>query len=85
MQAHEQIDIKIVLLSYRGKVRGAQILAGNLRAQRLSDLSCFFYLRTSFAKISKVTLHASNIVERECLCSPILCCVRQRKRLLVVG
>src|SRR5262245_59904634 len=71
MKAHQNVNKKLVMLSGGPEIRGAQLPAGELHAQRLRDVERGFDVSPRFIEIAEVALDAREVGQRRRFAAPI--------------
>src|SRR5262245_18082273 len=84
MKAHQNVNIKFVMLSCGPEIRGAQLTAGALHAQRLRDLERGFDVSPRFIEIDEVALDAREVGQRRRFAAPIAEVSPERQGLAVI-
>src|SRR5262249_40881515 len=65
------VNIKLVMLSCGPEIRGAQLPAGDLHAQRLHDVERGFDVSPRFIEIAEVALDTREVGQRRRFAAPI--------------
>src|SRR5262245_10298366 len=83
MKTHQNVNIKLVLLSCGPGIRGAQLPAGDLYAQRLGDVERVFDVSPRFIEFAEVALDAREVGKRPRFAAPIAEIPPERQSLAV--